>query len=251
MSKPPKQYPLTEKRPGSIAAMFDSIALRYDLANTVLSLGLHLLWRKELLLMAGSVSEQQVLDICCGSGDLLRQLAARVGKVPGEASFICGMDLSSEMLKLAKRKGKSATRVGLIQADIERMPVESESFNLVTIGFGLRNVFDLKAGLKEVQRVLKPDGRLLVLEFGSIAKPGWRWLFNLYSRYVMPIVGWLLTGNWEAYSYLDQSIRDFPAGQHFIPILEQSGFRECGYKVLVGGVAHLYWGKKLVCITHP
>lgn len=244
MSLSQYSHPLRDKKTALIAAMFDSIAARYDFANTVLSLGLHLLWRRHLLALLKPHTDQAVLDLCCGSGALYWKMVAGRKNNQGGVPLVCGMDISKEMLKHAKYRDRSVNQSNFVQADIERIPVMNQSFGVITVGFGLRNVFNLDAVLSEIRRVLRPAGCLLVLEFGSLNGSLWSRFFNFYAGNVLPLLGGIITGNSEAYRYLHDSIQSFPAGQRFLDVLERSGFVRCGYRKLLGGVAHLYWASR-------
>jgi demethylmenaquinone methyltransferase / 2-methoxy-6-polyprenyl-1,4-benzoquinol methylase len=224
-----------EVKAQKVSAMFGSIAERYDVTNSVLSCGIHWLWKRRI---ASLVPEgARVLDLCTGTGDLLPLLSKR-------ASEVVGADFCLPMLEQAERRGFVKGNVSLVQADALAMPFEDNSFTAMTIAFGVRNFEDLQAGLQESFRVLAPGSKLLVLEFGQPHLPGWRELYNLYSRFIMPFIGGLLTGNREAYEYLPGTAAAFPCRDKFTDILQQCGFHLARYTSLSGGIAYIYQAEK-------
>ncbi len=182
--------------------MFGAIARRYDLLNDIQSLGLHRLWKRRVVALSNFREGEIGLDLCCGTGDLAIGLAKRGGS-------LVGMDMNRPMLqqaasRLAKR---GEYRVSLAQADALKLPVSDNSLDLVTIGYGLRNLADLEDGLREVTRVLKPGGRLLILDFGKPANRVTRSVYFLYLAVMLPMFGWLCCGNASAYAYILKSLK--------------------------------------------
>ena len=218
-----------------VNGMFSSIAARYDLANSVLSFGIHHGWRRRLLSLVESNPRAVVLDLCTGTGDLLPLLRRRFGSVVG-ADF-CRPMLMQGVRKELVRSGAGA---GLVQADGLRLPFADRSFDIVTVAFGVRNFEDLERGLSEIYRVLKPGGDALILEFGQPTIPLWSSLFSAYSRWVMPSIGAMLTGNRHAYTYLPQTARNFPCREEFCARLRRAGFDRATFRSLSGGVAYAY-----------
>jgi len=213
--------------------MFASIAKRYDLTNSVLSVGIHHLWRRELLSRIPKTGDPDRLsiDLCTGTGILLQALQHRGGRV-------IGADFCLPMLDLA-RVASHELVAPVVQSDAQQLPFPDQCADIITVAFGVRNLESLDRGLREMRRVLKPNGKLLVLEFGQptgvMALP-----FAFYSRYLMPIIGGILTGNRSAYEYLPQTSKRFPCREAFLQIAKQVGFREGRFTSLSGGIAYLY-----------
>ena len=222
--------------------MFASIAPRYDLANRLLSFGADGLWRRRLARLGGLQDGQHALDCACGTGDV----ALALKRAGGSEARVCAVDFCPQMLNLARRK--SAARnlpVEYRQADILDLPYPDGSFDLVTIAFGVRNLADVPAGLGEMSRVLKPRGRLLVLEFGQPQLPLFKWPFYLYSRWVLPALGGLLTGSSQPYRYLHETASTFPHGSAFIELLKRvPALGQPVARPLITGVAYLYRAEK-------
>lgn len=215
--------------------MFGSIATRYDVANSCLSLGIHKWWRKKLAKQWRQFPvDGPVLDLCSGTGDVLFEL---------ENSFpMCiGADFCLPMLEQGKKR---RSRSLFLQADAQCLPFSDETFALLTVSFGVRNIENLQLGLQEMYRVLKPGGHLLIMEFGQPKNKIWNALFSFYSFQVMPLLGGLLTGNRAAYEYLPRTSRHFPCEAEFVAELERAHFQRCSSQSLTGGVAYIYHGQK-------
>jgi len=226
----PSSHPVKE--------MFGSIAKRYDLTNTALSLGLHHAWKRKLIAMTKGGAHLKVLDLCTGTGDLLPLLERKFGTV-------VGADFCVPMLKVAgERFNSRGQRFELREADAMSLPFDDRSFDAVTVSFGVRNFKELERGLLEIRRVLKPGGELLILEFGQ--PQGWFFgsLFKFYSKYIMPIVGGVLTGNKEAYEYLPETSKAFPCNSSFAKILSAQGFKNAMIKPCTFGIAYAYKAEK-------
>lgn len=219
-----------------VAEMFNRISRRYDLANSVLSFGIHHLWRRSLVRMVPKSQSLQVLDLCTGTGDLLPILKARFGTVTGA-------DFSIGMLKAGEQRRIGNTKFDVVQATALKLPFRPESFDIVSVAFGVRNFEDLRSGLREIARVLKPGGNLLVLEFGQ-PKGIFGKLFKLYSTYIIPIIGGFLTGDRQAYEYLPKTSATFPCAKDFEIILKECGFVPQLSKPLTGGIAYAYCAQK-------
>ncbi len=226
-----------ETRHTDVQRMFGSIAERYDAANTVLSLGIHHLWRRSLLRLLPTEPSSSdrgaslVLDVCTGTGDLLPLIKNRFGSV-------VGVDFCLPMLQAGKQK--LSQPYAMVQGDGLKLPFADGSFDVVTVAFGVRNFERLQQGIIELRRVLKPTGHLLVLEFGQPNNRVFGALFRLYANYWMPFIGGLLTGNREAYAYLPRTAARFPCGDEFVTILQSGGFKDARCLPLTMGVAYAY-----------
>jgi demethylmenaquinone methyltransferase/2-methoxy-6-polyprenyl-1,4-benzoquinol methylase len=227
--------------------MFDAIARRYDLLNHVLSLGIDRRWRRravrELHLQPGSL----VLDLCTGTGDLA---LAAVG-VGDETSSAIGVDFSAAMLRFAQ--GKLARigqrRISLVRGDAMRIPLPDRTVDAVTIGFGIRNVQSSETAAREIRRVLKPGGRLAILEFGTPSVPGFRAVYLFYFRHVLPRIGRLISRHNDAYSYLPASVAAFHSPDEFLSLLRDAGFSDVRVVSLTFGVVYLFSARKDVAAT--
>lgn len=218
-----------------VQRMFGSIAERYDITNSVLSMGIHFLWRRRLFSQIELNQQQVALDLCTGTGDLLLPLLKR-------CRLVCGADFCLPMLQAGKkRSGHKA--LNFLQADALKLPFADQTFDLLTISFGIRNLENLQQGLHEMRRVLKPQGRLAVLEFGQ-PKGIFGLIFGLYSKYIIPLIGGILTGNREAYEYLPETSKRFPCGEKFREILKLSGFEPLLVEAQTGGIAFLYLAQR-------
>lgn len=220
----------------TVQRMFAEIAPRYDMANTVLSFGIHHLWRKALINMLPEASNKKVLDLCTGTGDLLPLLNKRFGNA-------VGADFCLPMLEQANEKKLSA-RFDLIQADALNLPFAESSFDIVSVAFGVRNFENLEKGLSEVYRVLKPGGSALILEFGQPKNRLFSALYNFYSKHFMPLLGGLISGNRTAYEYLPETAAAFPCRENFEAVLRKAGFTSTKYKTLTFGIAYAYCAEK-------
>ena len=226
-----------DKTPSRIAGMFDSIAPRYDLLNHVLSAGLDARWRRraidELQLLPGA----RILDLCTGTGDL----AVAALRAQPSASVV-GVDFAGEMLRLAQRKMTASGRlaVRLVRGDATRIPISDGTCDAATVGFGIRNVVDPRAALAELARVLRPGGRLAILEFGQPRVPGIKTLYAWYFRYLLPLVGKLVSKHQSAYSYLPASVGTFPPPGEFAAIIAATGFSQVRAVPLSLGIVYLY-----------
>ena len=221
--------------------MFASIAAKYDCVNTVLSFGLDRFWRKKACGFFEKKPGMLVLDLCAGSGELTFEIAKKVGSY----GQVIGFDFVSEMLSIAEKKRKNKVAqlsVNFIRADAMNLPVNDGLADVVTIAFGIRNVDNVRNCLQEIKRVLKPAGKIIVLEFGQVSAGGFSFVYKLYSKYWMPFIGGLITGNKKAYEYLPKTAAEFPCGTKFLHLLEELGFSKCYYKPLSGGIAYIYTG---------
>ncbi|WNG17071.1 bifunctional demethylmenaquinone methyltransferase/2-methoxy-6-polyprenyl-1,4-benzoquinol methylase UbiE [Cystobacter fuscus] len=222
-----------------VRQMFSSIATRYDVTNEVLSLGIHRLWRRKAVRLSGAKPGDAVLDCATGTGDLALAFKRQVG----EAGRVMGTDFCKEMLDSAPAKAeREGLRVEFQVADAMALPFADNSFDVASIAFGIRNVDDPVKCLSEMARVVRPGGRVVVLEFGQ-PTGFFGALFRFYSKVVMPRVGGLLTGNRAAYEYLPRTSAAFPAGDRFLALMEQSGgYKERVAHPLTFGTSYVYVG---------
>jgi len=227
-----------------VRGVFDSVAPRYDLMNDVMSAGLHRLWKRFTVERSGLRRGQAALDVAAGSGDLSAGLARRVG--PG--GLVVVTDINTRMLEGGRNRlldGGVAGNVAYVQADAEALPFRSATFHCVTIGFGLRNVTHKQAALASMFRVLKPGGRLLVLEFSKPNLGPLERVYDLYSFQVLPRIGRLLAGDADSYRYLAESIRRHPDQLALKQMMEEHGFERCEFFNLSAGIVALHVGFKL------
>ena len=219
--------------------MFDRIAGRYDLLNSVMTAGLHHAWRVRAADRAEVSPGDSVLDVCCGTGDLAFELAGRVS--PG--GHVVGCDFSEPMLDLAREKAadRSAESVRFEWADALQLPYDDARFDAVTVGFGVRNFADRDKGLREMARVLRPGGRLVVLEFTEPQRPPFSTFYSLWFDRIVPVLG-RLTDNPEAYSYLAESVHSFPQPAGLAAKMEAAGLERVRWLVLAGGILTIHSG---------
>lgn len=229
------------QRAEAVRSMFGSIAGRYDRANAVLSGGMHHVWRRKAVRLLAPAADARVLDVCCGTGDLAFAIARDLGP-KGE---VVATDFCPEMVELARdkqlRRGSGGAAATFVQADATSLSYDDSSFDAATVSFGIRNVVPPSAGLAEMARVVRPGGRVLVLEFGQ--PDGWLFgpLFRFYSAVVMPRLGGLLTGDRAAYEYLPRTSAAFPAGPAFVDeLLRPAGLEPLLTRPLMRGIAWIY-----------
>ena len=217
--------------PTRIRTMFASIASRYDRANTILSGGVHHLWRRRAVRAAAVKPGDRVLDCATGTGDLAIAFRAAGAEV-------VGTDFVPEMLELARAKAKD---IRFEVADVTRLPYDDGSFDVATISFGIRNVNEPRKGIAEMARVVKPGGRVVVLEFGQPENRLFSAMYEAYTRHILPRLGGMVTGDQDAYEYLQTSAGRFPCGEEFVNLMRESAdFASVDYKPLTFGIAYLY-----------
>ena len=225
-----------------IAAMFDKIAFRYDFLNRFLSGGIDIYWRRRAIRELISTTTRTVLDVATGTGDMAIMMARYLS-----TSHITGIDISTGMLEIGRQKItrlKMEQKISLQTGDSEAINFPDAHFDAVTVAFGVRNFENLEKGLQEMLRVLKPGGKLVVLEFSQPKTPGVRQVYDLYLRLVAPNIGKMVSSNREAYQYLNDSVKAFPEGENFIRIMETCGYTNPRLRRLSLGICSLYIGEK-------
>ncbi|MFI4867864.1 MAG: bifunctional demethylmenaquinone methyltransferase/2-methoxy-6-polyprenyl-1,4-benzoquinol methylase UbiE [Steroidobacterales bacterium] len=224
-----------------VRAVFDSVADRYDLMNDLMSAGAHRLWKQFTLSLTGLRPGDRALDIAGGTGDIAAGLARQVG----QSGLVVLADINASMLQHGRDRLTNralVANVHYVQADAERLPFADGSFDCVTIGFGLRNVTDKAAALASMQRVLKPGGQLLVLEFSKPVIGPLSRLYDLYSFNVLPWLGRAVAGDAESYRYLAESIRRHPDQEQLMAMMQTAGLASCRYHNLMGGIVAVHRG---------
>jgi demethylmenaquinone methyltransferase/2-methoxy-6-polyprenyl-1,4-benzoquinol methylase len=238
-----EKVPWSEKAE-RVRSVFASVAGKYDVMNDLMSFGVHRLWKQFTLSLTGLRPGRHALDVAGGTGDLARGLLKQVGK---EGRVVLS-DINPKMLEIGRDRLLDAGHVGNVEfivADAERLPFEDDSFDCLTIGFGLRNVTDKAAALRSMYRVLKPGGQLLVLEFSTPVAPGLKPLYDAYSFQVLPLLGRLVAGDAASYRYLAESIRLHPNQEIMLEMLRSAGFSQTRYHNLTGGIVALHRGYKI------
>lgn len=230
---------IVEGKKPHIERMFDSIAPRYDLLNRVLSGGVDQQWRRIVMREVLENEPQRMLDVATGTADLAL-MAARKG-VPK----VVGVDISNEMLEVGRGKVTKSDlddRVELLNGDAEKLPFSDRQFDVATVAFGVRNFEDLAEGLRQIHRVLRPGGKLVVLEFSRPKAFPIKQLYAFYGRYILPLIGRLVSGDSGAYTYLPESIAVFPEGDDFLGWMRDAGFEGRKARRLTFGIASMYVG---------
>jgi demethylmenaquinone methyltransferase / 2-methoxy-6-polyprenyl-1,4-benzoquinol methylase len=224
---------------GQVNRMFDRVAGNYDALNSVMTAGLHHRWRGRAADRTGLGPGDSALDVCCGTGDLALELSRRVAP----EGRVVGCDFSEPMLDLAREKALSrqAEGVRFEWADALALPYDGERFDAVTVGFGVRNLADLDRGLRELARVLKPGGRLVILEITQPTRPPLSTFYSLWFDRIVPLLG-AFSGDPEAYSYLPESVRSFPSPHGLAEKMDGAGFEQIRYTVLAGGIIAIHSG---------
>jgi len=231
-----------EEKAQRVRSVFDSVATDYDLMNDVMSLGIHRLWKRLAIGMANIRPGQQVLDLAGGTGDLVLMIAPRVGP----QGRVVLSDINNAMIRTGRARLLDrgiAGNVEYVQADAERLPFPDNSFDCITMAFGLRNVTHKQAALDAMYRVLKPGGRLLILEFSrpaALLKPA----YDFYSFSILPRLGQLIARDAASYRYLAESIRMHPDQKTLVGMLESAGFEGCSFHNLTGGIVAIHRGYK-------
>ena len=242
MSKTVKPYKNSSKgKKEQVTQMFDTISKNYDGLNRVITFGIDVSWRKKVLKIVANTKPEIVLDVATGTGDLAILLAK------SNAKKIIGLDISKGMLDVGKSKIEQKELSDIIEmvlADSEKIPYDDNTFDAITVAFGVRNFENLEKGLSEIYRVLKPTGKFVVLETSIPVKTPYKQFYNFYSNNILPTIGKLFSKDQSAYAYLSESAANFPYGQAFNNILEKIGFIDIENKPQTFGVASIYVASK-------
>lgn len=233
----------TTEKARRVRQVFDSVAAQYDLMNDLMSGGLHRLWKRFTIELSAVRSGQTVLDIAGGTGDL----AAKFSKLVGADGKVILADINAAMLSVGRDRliDKGAlSNIDVVQADAQFLPFEDNSIDCITIAFGLRNVTDKAKALRSMHRVLKPGGRLLVLEFSKPTSPLLSKVYDAYSFSALPAMGKLITDDADSYRYLAESIRKHPDQESLLEMVEDAGFVDCRYHNMTGGIVAVHRGIK-------
>ena len=237
--KPYKNSELGKKE--QVTQMFDTISTNYDGLNRVISLGIDVKWRKKVVQIVGENHPKQILDIATGTGDLVMMMANL------NPDKIIGLDISAGMLEVGKQKINKANlsgKIDMIVGDSEEMPFEYDTFDAITVSFGVRNFANLEKGIKEIARVLKPTGVLVILETSNPTKFPFKQGYKFYTNFILPLVGKLFSKDKVAYTYLSESANSFPFGEVFNNILRKNGFSDVTHHPVTFGVATIYTARK-------
>ncbi len=227
-----------------VRGVFSSVASSYDIMNDIMSLGLHRLWKQEFVSAIVPRPNRDYLDVAGGTGDIARLIAEK----SGSRARIVLADINYAMLQAGRDKAINRgepSSAELICADAEKLPLHDKSFDCYSIAFGIRNITDIPAALKEAYRVLKPGGRFMCLEFSPEVNPLLRGLYNAYSFKVIPKIGAAVAGDEESYRYLAESIKKFPAPDAFAAMISHAGFERVKHYALTGGVARIHSGWRI------
>ncbi len=233
-----------DKKAGLVADVFSSVANKYDVMNDVMSFGVHRLWKKIAMSHTGLKKGQRALDVAGGTGDLTVYMSKQVGPT-GEVII---SDINPDMLEQGRRRlidQGFAGNIKFVEANAEELPFEENTFDCVTIAFGLRNVTDKDKALRSMYKVLKPGGRLLILEFSKPVLPGLNEVYDFYSFKLLPLMGKLIANDADSYQYLAESIRMHPDQATLKAMMEGAGFERCTYHNMSGGIVALHKGFKL------
>ena len=234
-------YQTKEGKKAQIETMFDNIAHKYDFLNHLLSLGIDITWRKRAIREISVIHPKLILDMASGTGDFaFEALSIQPEKV-------IALDLAQNMLDIGKEKAKtkdSGEKIEWVKGDSEALNFSNNSFDAITVGFGVRNFQNLEKGLGELSRVLKPDGMIAILEPSFPSNPIMKVLFNIHFRYTTPLVGKLFSKDASAYSYLPDSVSAFPQGDLFCQLLQKTGFKDTKHVPLTFGMCAMYLARK-------
>ena len=242
MSKMIKPYKNSSKgKKEQVATMFDNISANYDGLNRVISFGIDISWRKKVVQLVSKNNPKQILDIATGTGDLAIMMSQL------NPDKIIGLDISAGMLDVGKRKIANVNlsdKIDMVIGDSESMPFDDNTFDAITVSFGVRNFANLDKGLTEIKRVLKPGGTFVVLETSNPTKFPFKQGYKFYTTYILPFIGKIFSRDKAAYSYLCESANIFPFGEAFNNILQKNGFINTEYRPVTFGVATIYSATK-------
>jgi len=229
-----------QNKKGLVQNVFDQVYDQYDLMNDVMSLGIHRLWKKSMINMMNPTSNQKLIDVACGTGDIAKLFLNYVNK----SSQITCIDPNKGMIEKGKKKLDIFKNLDWVIASAERLPIKDNSFDFYTISFGLRNTKNLDKSLKEAWRVLKPGGRFLCLEFSKIQNSNLNFIYKNYSK-LIPSIGKFVIGEREPYEYLVKSIQNFINQDELIELMKKNKFKSCTYRNLSGGIVSIHSGWKI------
>ncbi len=229
-----------QNKKGLVQNVFDQVYDQYDLMNDFMSLGIHRLWKKDLLNMMNASANQNLIDVACGTGDIAKLYLKNVNK---NAIITC-VDPNKGMIKKGQDKLNKFKNLKWIIAPAEKLPIVNSSFDFYTISFGLRNTKNLNKALSEAYRVLKPGGRYLCLEFSKIQNQNLDFIYKSYSK-LIPTLGNLIVGEKKPYEYLIKSIENFINQDELITLMKKNGFKKCSYRNLSGGIVSIHSGWKI------
>ena len=242
MSKEVKPYNSVEDKKEQVSKMFNRIAPYYDFLNRLLSLGIDVQWRKKAIRQLESAQPKLILDVATGTADLALESVRTLNP-----EKVIGVDISTEMLDIGRSKIKKrglSTIIELKEGDSENLPFEDNTFDAITVAFGVRNFENLEKGLSEMRRVLKDGGKLIVLEFSKPSLFPFKQVFQFYFKYMLPLIGKLTSKDPRAYKYLYESVQAFPDGERFMNILAKTGYKSNQCKPLTLGICSIYSGEK-------
>lgn len=234
-------YKTEESKKEQVAQMFDNIAFRYDFLNSLLSLGIHKGWRKKCVKLLAENKPKTILDVATGTADF----AIECVKI--DPDQVIGVDISEGMMKFGREKIKKAGLDKLITlqyGDAETLDFKDDTFDAIVVGFGVRNFENLEKGLINLRRVLKPGGKLVVLEFSNPRNSFIKWVYNFYFNKVTPFIGRMFSKDIRAYTYLPESVKAFPDNERFVDILNKLGYTKTSYKSVSFGIAAIYSASK-------
>ncbi len=238
MGTPLTPYNTGESKKEQVATMFNNVAGTYDFLNHFFSLGIDKLWRRKLVKLIGQSHPKQILDVATGTADLA------IAEAKLNPDRIVGVDISEKMLEVGREKIKKYPNIELQLADGENLPFPENTFDAVSISFGIRNFENATAGLADMRRVLKPNGKIFVLEFSKPTNWLFKKIYYFYFCYVLPFVGKLVSKDARAYSYLPESVRIFPDGKKFVELLQYAGYKNIVCKPLTFGISTIYIAEK-------
>lgn len=237
-----KPYNPNESKTEQVRTMFSNIAQAYDFMNHAMTFGIDKIWRRKAVNMVGRTQPKQILDVATGTGDFAIDLYRRI-----QPQQVVGLDLTPAMLQVAERKVQALglnQKISFIEGDCLQLPFDDNSFDAVTVAFGVRNFESMEQGYIEMLRVLRPGGMLCVIELSTPGNPIIRALYNLYALHIIPAIGGLKSGDASAYRYLPESIAAVPKGEQMLKIMRRVGYERCQVRTLTLGTCSIYTGHK-------